>query len=162
MTEPVEQPCGTATDTPLPVIEEPLDPANQSLADALRLSFRVLKIVMIFLVIIFLFSGVVIVDEREVVVLARFGRQVAVLKPGLRVALPYPIHEQIHVSTAQKRLSVDTFWLRIRDADKAKGTFEGHCALMGSLGNMTDSAMTSLDPVDISIFQRLSQLFLAS
>jgi len=134
LTEPAEQPCGTAIDTPLPVIEEPLDPANQSLADALRLSFRVLKIVMICLVIIFLLSGVVIVDEKEVVVLARFGRQVATLKPGLRVALPYPIHEQIHVSTAQKRLSVDTFWLRIRDKDKAK-----------DLSNL-DARGTALDP----------------
>jgi len=121
LTEPSEQPSGTAIDTPLPVIEEPLDPGNQSLADALRLSFRALKIVMIFLVILFLFSGVVIVDEKEVVVLARFGEQVrAPLKPGLRVAFPYPIDEQIHVSTAQKRLSVDTFWLRIRDSDKVK------------------------------------------
>ena len=52
--------------------------------------------------------------------------------------------------------------LAMKAADKAKGTFDGHVALMGSLGNMPDSGMTDLDPVDISIFQRLSQLFMAS
>lgn len=50
----------------------------------------------------------------------------------------------------------------IKMADKAKGTFEAHCALMGSLGNVGATAMAQLDPVDMSIFQRLAQLFMAS
>jgi len=121
LSESSEQPCCAHHGVPLQVIEEPLDPANQSLADALRLSFRVLKIVMVSLVIIFMFSGMVMVDEKEVVVLTRFGKQVgAPLKPGLHFALPWPIHEQIRVSTAQKRQSVDTFWLRIADKDIGK------------------------------------------
>ena len=121
MTEPSEPHCCANHGPSLSVIEAPLDPANQSLADALRLSFRVLKFVMIALVIIFLFSGVVMVDEKQVVVLTRFGKQVgAPLKPGLHIALPYPIDEQVPVSTAQKRLSIDTFWLRITAQDQAR------------------------------------------
>ena len=44
-------------DSSLPVIEEPLDPANQALADAMRLSFRILKVAMFFLVVLYFFSG---------------------------------------------------------------------------------------------------------
>lgn len=121
MTEPLEQPCCVNHGAPLSTIEEPLDPANQSLADALRLSFWVLKFVMVALVIIYLFTGAVTVDEKEVVVLTRFGKQVgAPLKPGLHFALPWPIHEKTSVSTAQKRQSVYAFWLRIADKDKTK------------------------------------------
>ena len=83
---------------PLPVPEEPLDPANQSLSDALRMSFKVLKLVMFILVIAFLFSGVMIVDQREVAVISRFGRLTGEPRePGFRLAWPYPIDEQIRV-----------------------------------------------------------------
>lgn len=50
----------------------------------------------------------------------------------------------------------------LKVADKAKSTFEGHCALMGSLSSQGPNVMSGLDPVDISIMQRLSQLFMAS
>ncbi|UCD29329.1 MAG: hypothetical protein JSV03_02280 [Planctomycetota bacterium] len=100
-------------------IEEPLDPANQSLADALRASFGVLKIIMIFIIIIYLFSGFVIVDQKEVRVLTRFGRQVGPpLEPGLHFAFPYPIDETERVETAPKTMLIDDFWLSLRDTEK--------------------------------------------
>lgn len=52
--------------------------------------------------------------------------------------------------------------IALKAADKAKGTFEGHCALMGSLSSQGSAVMSGLDPVDMSIMQRLSQLFMAS
>lgn len=105
----------------LSVIEEPLDPANQSLADALRLSFGVLKLVMLLLVALFMLSGLVCVDQSEVVVLSRFGKlHGAPREPGLHFAWPYPIDEQIPVSTSLRTLTVDKFWLRIPDVDKDK------------------------------------------
>ena len=39
-------------------VEEPLDAANQSLADALRASFGILKGIMFVLVVLYLFSNV--------------------------------------------------------------------------------------------------------
>jgi len=99
--------------------EVPLDPASQSLAEALRLSFRVLKLVMVALVIVFLFSGVTMVDQRQVVVLSRLGRLVdEPLRPGLHLAWPYPIDEKIPVSTSLRSLRVDAFWLRLSDKEK--------------------------------------------
>jgi len=103
------------------VAEEPLDPANQSLADALRLSFRVLKVVMVGLIVLFILSGAVMVDQREVVVLSRFGRLVdKPLSPGLHFAWPYPIDEQVRVSTSLRDLSIDSFWLRLNEKEKMR------------------------------------------
>lgn len=99
--------------------ETPLDPANQSLADALRLSFRILKLVMVALVVVFLFSGVTMVDQRQVVVLSRFGRLVGEpLGPGLHFAWPFPIDEKIEVDTSLRTMTVDAFWLRLSERDK--------------------------------------------
>ena len=50
--------------------------------------------------------------------------------------------------------------IAMKSRDKAKGTFEKDCAFMGSLGNMPASAMSKFDAVDISIFQRIGQLFM--
>ena len=46
------------------VLREAMDPANQSLADALRLSFRILQLVILVLVVLFLASGFRTVDEN--------------------------------------------------------------------------------------------------
>ncbi len=106
-------------------MEEPLDPANQSLADALRLSFHVLKFVMVVLVIIFLLSGLVCVDQSEVVVLSRFGRLVGEPRePGLHFAWPYPVDEQIAVNTSLRTLTVDAFWLQLSEQDKTRSLSE--------------------------------------
>lgn len=50
--------------------------------------------------------------------------------------------------------------LAMKARDKAKENFQKDCAFMGSLGNVPESAMAKLDAVDISIFQRLAQLFM--
>src|SRR5687768_7765630 len=66
-----------------PIDTSELDPANRSLAEALRLSFAILFIIMIALVVLFLFSGVYKVNENEVAVVLRFGElKQGVVKPG--------------------------------------------------------------------------------
>ncbi|HRX85889.1 MAG TPA: hypothetical protein P5572_12800, partial [Phycisphaerae bacterium] len=51
----------------------PLDAASESLASALRASFRILKLIMFVLVVLFCFSGVKCIDENEQAVVVRFG-----------------------------------------------------------------------------------------
>lgn len=87
-----------------------LDAASQSLADALRATFRILKGVMVLLFIAFLLSGLIRVDENEEAIVLRFGRPTAgVRHPGLSLALPFPIDETI-------RLPVNEFkTLRLED-----------------------------------------------
>ena len=61
---------------PVPVAAEAepsLDPAQQSLSDALRLSFAVLKVVMIVLAVFFLASGFFTVNQKQAALVLRFG-----------------------------------------------------------------------------------------
>ena len=68
----------------LNIPDAPLDAANQSLADALRASFGVLKGIMIVLVVLFVFSGLSMVQENQQAVVMRFGKlNTAAREPGL-------------------------------------------------------------------------------
>ena len=55
-------------------LREAMDPANQSLAEALRLSFRVLQVVIVILVALFLVSGCRIVKSSQSGVMTFFGK----------------------------------------------------------------------------------------
>ena len=83
--------------------ETPVDAGSQALAEALRSSFAIVKVVMVLLVLLFLASGFFTVGPQERAILLRFGRPVgegekALLGPGLHWSLPYPIDESIKVS----------------------------------------------------------------
>ncbi len=78
-------------------LREAMDPANQSLAEALRLSYRVLQVVIAALVLLFLFSGFQTVESGQTGVMLRWGRILEkgdgreALEPGLHFsAWPYP------------------------------------------------------------------------
>ena len=83
--------------------ETPVDAGSQALAEALRSSFAIVKVLMVLLVLLFLASGFFTVGPQERAILLRFGRPVgegekALLMPGLHWSLPYPIDESIKVS----------------------------------------------------------------
>ncbi len=76
------------------MLRDAMDPANQSLADALRLSFRVLQAVIVVLVVLFLASGFKTVDDGYSGVRTVWGKIVSTLSPGLQFsAYPYPAGE---------------------------------------------------------------------
>jgi membrane protease subunit HflK len=79
--------------------EAPLDAANQSLADAMRASFNILKFIMIVLVVLYALSGVRIVDEDSEAVVFRFGKLHRVQGSGASIAFPYPIEETLVFAT---------------------------------------------------------------
>lgn len=101
--------------TALPDVEEGLDAANQSLADALRLSFKILKAAMLLIVISFLCSGFFTVDQNQVGLVLRFGAFTngsdggEARLPGFQVALPDPIDEKILLPTDQQTLVTQRF-----------------------------------------------------
>lgn len=80
-------------------MRDAMDPANQSLADALRMSFRVLQAVILVLVVLFLVSGFQTVDEGQSGVRTVWGKIVSddgseELTPGAKFSIyPYPIGE---------------------------------------------------------------------
>lgn len=100
---------------PKPVVpKDPgLDAAQQSLADALRVSFNVLKVVMVLLIVVYICSGVFRVDEQNRAIRLRFGQPVGQSEyaPGWHFGLPYPLEEVIQVPRNEQKLRVDSaFW----------------------------------------------------
>ena len=110
----------------LKAIEAPLDPANQSLADALRTSFRILKFAMIILVILFLASGTFVVEQSEQAMVLRLGDPVgSVREAGLWWAFPHPIDEVLKLPAKESnRLAIDSHWFHVREQDKGKSLGE--------------------------------------
>ncbi len=104
-------------------LREAMDPANQSLAEALRLSFRVLQVVIVALLGLFLVSGFQTIEEGQSGVRLVFNEIVSTgpdgakfLDPGARLNWPYPVGE-FYVFDVDNR-SVDlgrTFWPDLRD-----------------------------------------------
>lgn len=106
---------------------EELDPAQQSLSDALRVSFLILKAVMVVLLVLYLFSGVFSVTEgQEQAVRLRFGRIVGrpgqqVYERGWHLGLPYPIERVIKVPVAPRQVSLaNAFWYEVAPQDQGK------------------------------------------
>lgn len=103
-----------------------LDAAGKSLTDALRISFAILKIVMVVLVILFFASGIFRVQPNEKALVLRLGRirgigETRLLGPGLHWALPEPIDEIVRIVVKKKQtLPIDSFWYYMSEKDKLK------------------------------------------
>jgi regulator of protease activity HflC (stomatin/prohibitin superfamily) len=104
----------------------PFDAANQSLADALRASFRILKLIMIAVAIVFLVSNVKIVDNNEEAVIFRFGKMKLgydgrPFQPGFLPAFPYPVDEVVELSTKQRNtLELWDHYFQTPEGDRGK------------------------------------------
>lgn len=132
-------------DQPLQV--EQLDAASKSLSDAFRISFTILKVIMIVLVVAFLASGFRTVGPDERALVLRFGKiqgigDDAILGPGPHWVFPYPIDELVKIPVEKNiNLPVNTFWYKeIREdvmgqgvkprnlrAEKLDPLVEGYC-----------------------------------
>ena len=104
-------------------IREAMDPANQSFADALRLSFRILQLGILALVAVFLFSGFQTVEEGDLGVKTRFGEIVGTpgfeqIGPGLHPFWPYPIGEVVIVPQKREVELLRAFWPLEKNARK--------------------------------------------
>jgi membrane protease subunit HflK len=108
------------------VVEE-LDAAGKSLSDALRISFAILKVIMVILIVGFLASGFKTVGSNEQALVLRFGAirgigEQRLLGPGAHWIFPYPIDEIIKIPVESAvPLSIDTFWYPERPEDVLSG-----------------------------------------
>lgn len=106
----------------LETVEEPLDAANQSLSDALRSSFTVLKAIMVILVGVYLFSNVKSVQPHEEALVLRMGalRRV-VTEAGSMWAFPEPIDQIVKLPTRKSNeLLIDSHTFRRRKNEIGK------------------------------------------
>jgi membrane protease subunit HflK len=120
------------SDRPLPIAghEEALDPANQSLAEALRKSFGILKLLMLVLVVLYFLSGWFSVKPHEQGLVLRYGRivgatpgqpsEAAILLPGWHWSWPYPFERWVTVPTSEREIPVE-FMFQLSDQEKATG-----------------------------------------
>lgn len=97
-----------------------MDPANQSLADALKITFRLLQVAMVVLAGLFVFSGFQTVHEGERGISVLFGRAIASnLEPGFHFAAPYPFGELIKVETGNVTSRLDRkYWPNVPEGQE--------------------------------------------
>ena len=98
------------------------DVASQALNEALRLSFRLLKVAMLLVGLLFLASGIFTVKQHERAFILRFGRTVLhtdpatgrptpILGPGLHFAWPFLVDEVVRFPVQRELdLLVSSFW----------------------------------------------------
>src|SRR5438046_3021247 len=103
----------------MPPTETPVDAGSQALAEALRSSFGIVRLVMVVLVVVFLASGFFTVGPQQRGMILRLGKPVgqgdkALLGPGLHWSLPYPIDEFIKVPITEiQRVSSTVGWFLV-------------------------------------------------
>ncbi|HNQ89273.1 MAG TPA: SPFH domain-containing protein [Verrucomicrobiota bacterium] len=111
-----------APEAPAPAAHAPgtfEDASSQALSEALHSSFRVIKVFMIGLTLLFLCSGMFIVEPNEVVVKLLFGKPEGtgkdqLLQPGWHWAWPYPINEKVRIKVGQSHtVSSTTGWYQV-------------------------------------------------
>lgn len=90
-----------------------LDPANQSLADALRVMMWLLRLAMVVLGGLYLASGFRSIKENERGIRLLFGQiQASNLPPGFAWSLPFPLGELRTVDKGYKQIQIDKeFWV---------------------------------------------------
>ena len=104
------------TDVEVQGLNEEFDAGTRSLSDALRVSFIILKVIMIVLVVLFLVSGFRTVGPDEQALVLHFGTirgagEDRLLGPGLHWVFPYPVGEIIKIPVTKKvSLAVNSFW----------------------------------------------------
>jgi len=99
------------------------DTAGKSLSEALRISFIILKIIMIVLVIVFLVSGFRTVGSDEQALVLRFGKirgvgENRLLGPGPHWVFPYPIDKIVKNPCSQKGKSANQLFLVLPESSR--------------------------------------------
>jgi len=128
-----------------------LDPAQQSLADALAVSFTVLKFAMLAAVFAYAFSGVFSVGSNEVALRLRFGNYVGapgerVLERGTYFAAPFPIEQVIKVDTRPNTLKLDKdFWYETGMNERGTTRDQIRNTRAGPLNPMRDGSLLTGD-----------------
>lgn len=113
---PTEEPPGAgAADT---------DAAASSMAHALRMSFRLLTVIIVFVIVMFPLTGITCVRSNEKGIKTIFGRKVGVVGPGLQYTWPFPIGKIEKIPVSEQVLGIRDFWMHETPGDVGKSLSE--------------------------------------
>lgn len=139
------------------------DAGTQALSEALASSFRLVKLLMGGLVIVFLASGLFTVKPNEVAVKLRFGRPVGtasqrLLKPGLHWAFPSPIDEIVRIPVGQSHSVVSSVgWYARTPEQEARGELpEARASMVPGADGYTLTADGNIIHVRASLKYRIT------
>ncbi len=124
-----------------PVIQ---DAASQSLAKALKASFRLLSLIMILIMAAFLATGLKTIKQNQRGIIKMFGRVVGEVGPGLAHAWPFPIGEIDVVDVSVQKFEMDDFWINETAKDLAT-PWEQRTAYRGGLKPGLDGMLITGD-----------------
>ena len=96
------------------------DAAMKSLADALRVSFKLLSFIMVLFVVLFLATGIEGIEPHEIGIVKVFGKVTGVAKEGLTYNWPFPMGEIELVNIQERRVSIENFWMFEKAAEKGR------------------------------------------
>ncbi len=99
---------------------KPSDTAADALAGALKLSFRLLTVIIVLVVVAFMLTGIRRVKTDEVGIRSRFGAITGTAETGLAYVWPFPVGQLDIVDLSTRELQVDDFWMYIRSEDQGK------------------------------------------
>ena len=118
-----------------------MDPANKSLADALKIAYRLLQVLILVLVVVFIFSSTREVQTSEIGVRTTFGKiDRDDLEPGLHLSWPDPFGKIIKITRTEQRADLTReFFPGLSDAEEKQMTEKGKESL-------ADGGRDSLDP----------------
>jgi len=135
---------GAAGSTPEPLS---LDPAQKSLAEALRITFFLLQIGMFVLAGLFVLSGARQIREAERGIKLFLGRVVDQdVQPGLRFAWPYPVGEFVTVETGQVSIDLnDSFYPQLSEGNKKQPLDQLSLVTRGGLKPGVDGGLITGD-----------------
>lgn len=124
-----------------------MNPAQQSLSDALRVCYRLVQLTILVLVVVYVFSSFQTVNQGERALRLSFGRVDGDdLAPGPQFALPTPIGELVKIPVGTTTIRLDTeFWPSLRDENKNKSPQELKNFGKGALDPVSDGSLLTAD-----------------
>lgn len=124
-----------------------LDPAQKSLAEALRITFFLLQIGMVVLAGLFVLSGARQIREAERGIKLFLGRVVDQdVQPGLRFAWPYPVGEFVTVETGQVSIDLnESFYPQLSEGNKKQPLDQLSLVTRGGLKPGVDGGLITGD-----------------
>ncbi len=118
------------------------DTASEALAGALKLSFRLLTVIMVLVVVAFLLTGVRQVKSDQVGIHSVLGRVIGTAEPGLTYTWPFPIGRMDIIDLSKRELAIDDFWVFETPEEITKGALNVRAGEPGLMPDRDGALLT--------------------